>query len=198
MNKLFPIYVKLEETSTLLIGAGAIGLEKIQAMVSNSPAANVRVIAREVSAEFLDFIHNRNNITLEIRPFQDTDIEGHHLVVVASNNPALNQRIRTLCRTKNVLLNIADKPSLCDFYLGSVVQKGHLKIGISTNGKSPTMAKRLKELFNQVVPEEVDETLELMASLRAQLQGSLKEKTRVLNQHTRILIHQNEKYDKTN
>lgn len=195
MNKLFPIYVKLEETNTLLVGAGPVGLEKIQAMVSNSPEACVQVIAREATSEFREFISERKNINLEIRDFQDSDIKGYHLIVVASNNPDLNDRIREICRDRDVLLNIADKPALCDFYLGSVVQRGDLKIGISTNGKSPTMAKRLKEIFNELLPEEIDETLDLMARFRGQLQGDLKEKIQVLNKHTKTLIHQKNEYD---
>lgn len=198
MNKLFPIHIKLEEIRTLLVGGGPVGLEKIQALVSSSPQARVDVIARQPSQEFCQYIDNRKNIHMEVRDFKDTDVHGHQLVIVASNNPELNQHIRLLCQQRNILLNVADKPSLCDFYLGSVVQKGHLKIGISTNGKSPTIAKRLKELFNEVLPEEIDDTLELMASLRDQLQGSLKEKIEVLNRNTETLIRQRNQNDRAN
>ena len=86
------------------------------------------------------------------------------------------------------MLNVADKPDLCDFYLGSIVQKGNLKIGISTNGKSPTMAKRLKEFFNEILPEEIDETLELLQEYRNQLRGDLEHKIKQLNAHTQEIV----------
>src|SRR5690606_6499040 len=111
--------------------------------------------------------------------------------IIATNNEVLNERIRQLTRERNILLNVADKPALCDFYLGSVVQKGNLKIGISTNGKSPTMAKRLKEILDSIVPEEIDETLALMHQMRDQLKGDLRKKIKVLNAHTQEIVDKN-------
>jgi len=93
---------------------------------------------------------------------------------------------------------VADKPALCDFYLGSVVRKGNLKIGISTNGKSPTIAKRLKEFLQDILPEEMDETLERMAELRESLKGDLKEKIKVLNEHTRRCLQDREHHEAGN
>ena len=110
MNKLFPIHIKLEEIRTLLVGGGPVGLEKIQALVSSSTQARVDVIARQPSQEFCQYIDNRKNIHMEVRDFKDTDVHGHQLVIVASNNPELNQHIRMLCQQRNILLNVADKP----------------------------------------------------------------------------------------
>jgi len=84
-------------------------------------------------------------------------------------------------------VNVADKPELCDFYLGSVVKKGNLKIAISTNGKSPTIAKRLKEMFNEVLPDQLDELLQNMHIIRNKLNGSFTDKINKLNTITRDL-----------
>lgn len=192
MNTLFPIYVKLDQIRTLLVGAGPVGLEKLQAIVKNSPQANVTIIAEEVISEVANFIKDKPNIVLFNRSFQVDDLENIDLVILATNNPKLNEGVRFLTKERNILLNVADKPSLCDFYLGSVVQKGNLKIGISTNGKSPTMAKRLKEFLNDLLPEEIDETLELMQQMRNQLKGDFQEKIKVLNAHTQQLIAKEE------
>ncbi|WP_312696170.1 MULTISPECIES: bifunctional precorrin-2 dehydrogenase/sirohydrochlorin ferrochelatase [Sphingobacterium] len=197
MNQLFPIYIKLDQIETLLVGAGPVGLEKIQAIISNSPNANVMVVAEDISSDFSEFVKDKAKITVYKRSFTAVDLFAKQMVVLATNNPKLNNYVRELCSNHHILLNVADKPSLCDFYLGSVVQKGNLKIGISTNGKSPTIAKRLKEFLNELLPEEIDETLHLMADLRNQLSGDLKEKITVLNAHTEQLIKQNE-YDRAN
>ncbi|WP_156308326.1 precorrin-2 dehydrogenase/sirohydrochlorin ferrochelatase family protein [Sphingobacterium endophyticum] len=197
MNTLFPIYVKLDQIETLLVGAGPVGLEKIQALIANSPNANVKVVAEHVIDEFYEFISDKPQIQLYKRSFSATDLFEKQLVILATNNPKLNNYVRELCAEHHILLNVADKPSLCDFYLGSVVQKGNLKIGISTNGKSPTIAKRLKEFLNDLLPEEIDETLNLMSDLRNQINGDLKDKIAVLNAHTEQLIKQNE-YDRAN
>jgi siroheme synthase-like protein len=60
-------------------------------------------------------------------------------LIVAVNDLAWSEEIRNDAKAKGILVNVADKPGLCDFYLGSIVQKGNLKIAISTNGKSPTL-----------------------------------------------------------
>lgn len=188
MNKLFPVFLKLEQLSVLLVGAGPIGLEKISALLRNSPEAKVNVVAEEVSDSFRVYIAEKPFVKLYQRSFQEADLEDVDLVILASNNPAFNERVRRLTKQRNILLNVADKPDLCDFYLGSVVTKGNLKIGISTNGKSPTIAKRLKELLNDLLPEEIDETLVLMHEMREQLKGDIQDKIKILNAHTRELV----------
>jgi len=191
MNTLFPIYVKMDQITTLLVGAGPIGLEKLQAIFRNSPQAQVRIVAEKVEADVWDFIANKPTITIAQRSFDPQDLNHIDLVILATNNAILNDQIRILTKESNILLNVADKPALCDFYLGSVVQKGNLKIGISTNGKSPTIAKRIKELLNDLLPEEIDDTLELMQEMRNQLKGDFENKIKVLNAHTEGLINKN-------
>lgn len=188
MNRLFPIFLKLEQLQVLLVGAGPIGLEKIAALLQSSPGARIRVVAHTVIDAFRDYIADRPYVELYERNFREKDLEGVDLVVLASNNPTFNEEVRVLTRQRNILLNVADKPDLCDFYLGSIVTKGDLKIGISTNGKSPTIAKRLKEFLNDLLPEEIDETLGLMHEMREQLKGDFQEKVKALNAHTRELI----------
>lgn len=188
MNTLFPIFVKMHQIQTLLVGAGPVGLEKLQAIFRSSPEAKVKIVAENVIPEVLEFISDKETIQIEQRSFFESDLEGKDLIIVASNNPELNNHIRQLTTAKNILLNVADKPELCDFYLGSIVQKGNLKIGISTNGKSPTMAKRLKEFFNDLLPEEIDETLELMQQYRNQLRGDLEDKIKHLNAITQDIV----------
>lgn len=188
MNTLFPIFVKMNQIQTLLVGAGPVGLEKLQAIFRSSPLAKVKIVAEQIIPEVFEFIADKETIQLERRSFQESDLDGKDLVVVASNNPELNMQIREFTTKRHILLNVADKPDLCDFYLGSIVQKGNLKIGISTNGKSPTMAKRLKEFFNEILPEEIDETLELLQEYRNQLRGDLEHKIKQLNAHTQDIV----------
>lgn len=197
MNELFPIYVKLHQIQTLLVGAGNVGLEKLQAILANSPKAKVHIVAAEVSTEVHTLVQGKENIEVSERAFDESDIKNVDLIILATNNTTLNADIRQLASKHHILLNVADKPSLCDFYLGSVVCKGNLKIGISTNGKSPTIAKRIKEFLNELLPEEIDETLELMGQLRDNLKGDFQEKVRALNAHTKdVLVKKS--YDSTN
>ena len=108
-------------------------------------------------------------------------------MVCATDQPELHKRIKQLATNKNMLVNVPDTPSMCDFYLGSIVQKGNLKIAISTNGKSPTLAKRLRELFQEVLPAELESLMQNLNSIRKSIQGDFAEKVRVLNKLTRKL-----------
>lgn len=195
-NQLFPIFLKLNELRVVLVGAGNIGLEKLTAMLNNSPGAHIRIIAQEVSADVYQLIESYPDVTAEQRSFQDTDLDDADLAIVATNNNELNQHIREQARQRNLLVNFADKPSLCDFYLGSVVQKGNLKVAISTNGKSPTIAKRLKQVIEDGLPGTIDQTLDNMSKLRTTLKGNFTDKLNKLNEVTAMLVSTDET-DKT-
>jgi uncharacterized membrane protein YfcA len=110
------------------------------------------------------------------------------VVIAATNDGELNKYARQSAHDRKLLINVADKPELCDFYLGSIVQKGDLKIAISTNGKSPTIAKRLKEVLNESLPDELDITLQQMSELRNSLSGDFAYKVQKLNEVTSVLV----------
>ena len=191
MNQLFPIFVKLNQIHILLVGGGKVALEKFQALVSNDETLNLTIVAREITPGFEDLLQNYPQIQLHIRPFAPNDLTNKQLVIAATNNIELNDQLRSLTSKEHILFNAADKPDLCDFYLGSIVKKGNLKIAISTNGKSPTMAKRVKEFLNDLLPEEIDETLSLLSTYRDRLKGDFEFKVKNLNEHTKnILRHE--------
>lgn len=192
MNTLFPIFVKPDQIHILLVGGGPIGLEKFQAIIQNNDKAHITVVATEICHEFKIIMTKYKHIVFEERDFVESDLDEKHLVMLATNNHELNDQIRALASSRHILLNAADKPELCDFYLGSIVKKGNLKIAISTNGKSPTIAKRVKEFLQEMLPEEIDETLELMSQLRDQLKGDFQAKVSALNKHTKSLVERNE------
>ncbi|ALL05045.1 siroheme synthase [Pedobacter sp. PACM 27299] len=187
-NQLFPVFIKLNTIRTVLIGAGPVGLEKLAAILSNSPEARIRVIAKEILPEFRELAAAHEGVIILEREFITGDLDHADLVVAATNNNALNQQIRLEADQRNLLVNFADKPDLCNFYLGSIVKKGDLKIAISTNGKSPTIAKRLKEVLNENLPEALIDTLGNMEALRNTLSGDFAEKVTRLNEVTSILV----------
>ena len=191
-NQLFPVFLKLNELHTLLVGAGNVGLEKLSAILNNSTGARVTIIAEQVSADVYTLAGQFPKVNVIKKSFTEDDLNGVNIVVVATGNEKLNNYIRQLARQHNLLINVADKPSLCDFYLGSIVKKGDLKLAISTNGKSPTVAKRLKEVLNESIPEELDTTLQQMSALRDTLKGDFASKVQKLNEVTSVLVKQAE------
>jgi len=192
-NRLFPVFLKLEDLSVLIVGGGKIGLEKLSALLSNSPETNIKIVAITISEEVRELAASYPNIELKERVFLPLDVDNRDVVIVAIDDKKESKRIRDIVKEKKKLVNVADKPELCDFYMGSIVQKGNLKIGISTNGKSPTIAKRLKDLFNELLPEEIDDLLDNMQSIRNRLKGDFNDKVNQLNAITKDFVLDKEK-----
>ena len=183
-NNLFPVFLKLEELDTLLVGGGNVGLEKLNALLKSSPLARVTVVAPLIRDEIRQLAASNGNVRLIERNFRVRDLQGKDLVVMATDDPQLHGRIRALARKRRLLVNVADTPKLCDFYLGSVVTKGNLKIGISTNGKSPTIAKRIREYLEEAIPEDTEALLQNMRGIRERLKGDFADKVKMLNDIT--------------
>lgn len=187
-NDLFPVFLKLGELRTLIVGAGNVGLEKLNTLIGNAPEADITIVAEDIKIEILQLQEQYPNIKIKQKQYESVDLAEADIVFVATNNATLNQQIRIDADTRKLLVNFADKPELCDFYLSSIVKKGDLKIAISTNGKSPTIAKRLKEVLNESLPAELDQTLANMSALRNTLNGDFAHKVKALNKVTEILV----------
>ncbi len=196
-NALYPVFLKQDQLKMLLVGAGNVGLEKLQSLLSNSPEMQISIVADRVKDEVRELISKYPGCTLYEREFENEDLDHKNLVIVATDNKILNEVIRDRATGKNILVNVADTPSLCDFYLGSIVQKGNLKIAISTNGKSPTAAKRIKQVLNESLPDELDEVLENLNKIRNDLKGNFEYKVKKMNAITRVLV-QNGSVEKDN
>jgi siroheme synthase-like protein len=127
-------------------------------------------------------------IQLVCSDYKPVFLEQCDLVIAAVNDIELAEQIRNDAKQKGKLINVADKPSLCDFYLGSIVTKGDIKIAISTNGKSPTLARRLKEFFNEVLPDEIETALSNLHTIRNNIKTGFKDRVKKLNEITASLI----------
>ncbi|MCT4215247.1 TSUP family transporter [Elizabethkingia anophelis] len=195
-NSLYPIFVKLETLSLLIIGGGKVALEKLDSVLTNAPQTSVKLVAKEIIPEVKALQEEYKNLVLEQRAYTYADFDTADLVIAAVNDLIVAEQIRNDAHIKGVLVNIADKPELCDFYLGSIVRKGELKIAISTNGKSPTIAKRLREILTETIPDEVDEVLDNMQNIRQQLKGDFEYKVQELNRLTTEYLSKEDSKDK--
>lgn len=188
-NHLFPIFLKLERMRVLLVGGGSGGLEKLAAILRNSPAAAVTVVAPRLRPELRALAAHHPLVQLHQRPYQDSDLDHADILFLATDDPALHHYIGTAAAARRILTNVADMPECCDFHLSSVLQKGDLKIAISTNGKSPTIGKRLRQVLAEVLPAELNSVLGQMTIIRSRLQGDFAAKVRALNAVTAELAH---------
>jgi siroheme synthase-like protein len=187
-NRLFPVFLKLEQLSLLVVGGGYVAHEKLTVVLQNCPDANIRVVAIHISNEIKQLVAHSRRISLMEKPYDPSDLLEVDLVIAAVNDLQVSEQVTRDARLAGKLVNAADKPDLCDFYLGSIVQKGSLKIAISTNGKSPTIAKRLKEVIAGLIPDEMENLLDNIQVIRNNINGSFDEKVKQLNELTRVLV----------
>jgi precorrin-2 dehydrogenase/sirohydrochlorin ferrochelatase len=161
-----------------------VGTEKLSFILKNSPTANITVVAKEISDEIKLLVTSYKLLVLLEKPFEKSDLFNKQLVIAATADKILNEEIYHAAKAQHILINVADTPELCDFYLGSIVTKGDLKIAISTNGKSPTLSKRIREFFEDVLPENINDLILNLNDYRKTLKGSFEEKVNKLNEIT--------------
>ena len=186
-NELYPVFLKVSKLNVMIIGGGAVGFEKLSFLLKSSPNANVVVAAKEFSNDLID-LAKKYKIPLMWRPYSKNLLHKQHMVIAATNDTEVNQEIHQDAKAKQLLVNVADTPELCDFYLGGIVTKGNVKVAISTNGKSPTMAKRLRQFFEEVIPENIDDLVLNLNIYRQSIKGTFTSKVSKLNQLTQSLI----------
>ena len=187
-NPLFPVFLKLEQLHVLLVGGGKVALEKLNAILTNAPGVQVRLVSITISQEIRAIAAIHPGLTLIQKPFGAEDLEKIDIVVIAINDKRISHSIRDVAKEQKLLVNVADTPELCDFYLGAIVQKGNLKIAISTNGKSPTAAKRIKEVLQQALPDQLDNVIDNLHAIRNKLNGNFEYKVKKLNELTQGLV----------
>ncbi len=144
-NKLYPLFLKLQGKKVLVVGGGMIALQKLVGLLNTDAQITLiaPVIIDEVRAcrgEFPDI----KNIKFLERDYQYGDEKDFSLVIAATNIPELNNSIANRCRDQGILVNSVDEPEYCDFYVPSIVAAGDIKIAISTNGKAPSVAQKIR------------------------------------------------------
>ncbi|MEL7123019.1 MAG: bifunctional precorrin-2 dehydrogenase/sirohydrochlorin ferrochelatase [Bacteroidota bacterium] len=189
-NPLYPVFFKLHKLRMLIVGAGEVGFEKMFFILKSSPYAVITMVAPDINPEITDLLEKMPNHKVSIiqKPFEATDIDGYDLIVAATNIRELNHEVHHIAKEKGKLINVADTPDLCDFYLGSIVTRGNLKVAISTNGQSPTLAKRFRQVLEEILPQETNQLLTNLKQIRDQLKGGFTEKVKQLNDITSSLV----------
>ncbi|MBC6994849.1 bifunctional precorrin-2 dehydrogenase/sirohydrochlorin ferrochelatase [Neolewinella lacunae] len=244
-NPLYPAFFRLDRLQLLVVGAGAVGEEKLSFILKSSPNARVVIVAPWMGEELKSLLEEQHgagarsrdplslvvttqdeghlarsqvqgegqgsqvppaaaedpalagywttaaggSVTWLARAFRREDVEMADLVVAATNFKDVNLAVHTAAKSARRLANIADTPDLCDFYLGSIVTRGPLKIAISTNGQSPTFAKRFRQWLEAELPElETTSLLDNLKTFRDRLTGDFEAKVRQLNAVTNSLL----------
>jgi siroheme synthase-like protein len=191
INQLYPVFFRLDRLKVLIVGAGMVGEEKLTFMLKSSPNAQITVIAPRIGKGVQQLLKNQSHKPKVIlRKVQESDIQCHDLIISATNYSNINLKVYRWSKKNRKIVNVADTPDLCDFYMGSIVTRGDLKVAISTNGKSPTFSKRFRQFLEEIIPEETPQLIQNLKSIRDQIKGNFSEKVKKLNHLTQSLINE--------
>lgn len=186
-NNLYPIFLKAKNLNVLIVGGGYVAEEKLTFLLKSSPDANVTMVAPEFREDTIK-IANSGNVRRITDVYNSDYLKDNHIVIATTDNPEVNIKVYEDCRVQSKLVNVADNPPYCDFYMGGIVTKGNVKVAISTNGKSPTTAKRLRQFFEDVIPENIDDLVKNLNSYRKTIKGDFEQKVEKLNEFTKGLV----------
>ena len=186
-NNLYPVFLKASNLKIMIVGGGFVAEEKLHFLTKSSPDAQVTLVAPMIRPA-TSALANRFNVKIINDHYDLKYLKGYHVVIATTDKPEINLEIYEDCRALDKLVNVADNPPLCDFYMGGIVTKGHVKVAISTNGKSPTTAKRLRQFFEDVIPEDISSMVENLNLFRSRLKGDFEDKVEQMNQITETLV----------
>ena len=190
-NNLYPVFLKTSNLRILIVGGGYVAEEKLRFLTKSSPDAHVTILSPFVRENTLA-LARKFDVRIIEDTYHQTFLKGYHVVIATTDNPNVNEEIYRDCRNMDKLVNVADNPPLCDFYMGGIVTKGHVKMAISTNGKSPTTAKRLRQFFEEVIPEDISKLVQNLHIYRKKLKGDFEYKVEHMNELTESLVAQEE------
>jgi siroheme synthase-like protein len=165
---LLPIFVKLQNRLVVVVGGGAIAQGKIEGLFAAE--GRVRVVAPQVTPAIAQWI-SQGKVEWQAKTFAPADLNGAFLVIAATSAPGVNEAVFTEADARGILCNAVDDIGHCHFYYGSVVQRGDLQIAISTNGKSPALAQRLRLLLEKQFGPEYELWLEWLGAARELLRA---------------------------
>ena len=162
----YPVFLDLAGKRVLVIGGGNIAHQKIANLLK--AGAEVTVISPELNEE-MSALAAEGRFRYVHRPYQPADIEGYFLAFVATDDRSANEAIWREGRERGVLVNAVDDPPNCDFIMPGVAQRGDIVVAVSTSGRSPAMARKLREELETFLTEDYVQMLDLAAEVRSEL-----------------------------
>lgn len=186
-NNLYPVFLKSRSLHILIVGGGKVAEEKLSFLTKSSPDAKITIVSPMFRENTLKLAANYN-VELIRATYNTEFLNGKHLVIATTDKPGINIQVYNDCRSMDKLVNVADNPPYCDFYMGGIVTKGNVKIAISTNGKSPTTAKRLRQFFEDVIPEDISRMVQNLNTYRKTIKGNFEQKVDKMNEVTDTLV----------
>ncbi|MTI81985.1 MAG: bifunctional precorrin-2 dehydrogenase/sirohydrochlorin ferrochelatase [Firmicutes bacterium] len=199
MAEFYPLYLRLEKESCLVVGGGNVAERKVKKLLNSG--AIITVISPRLTLGLLE-LKEKAQIRHIAREYKNQDLKDAFLVFCATDNKNVNQQVAEYCKDQKILVNIVDDPVKCSFFVPAVVRQGPLSIAISTSGRSPMMAARIREQLEDTYGPEYADFLELLGQVRMELLQSVSDdqkRREILEQILQsdiLKLYKEKRYDK--
>lgn len=171
MNDLYPIFLKLSGRRVLIAGGGKMAALRARQLIR--AGASVTVVAPKVSSGIEEMAMN-DSIELIRRGFERSDLgNGYYMVIGATDDPEVQKAVFEEAERRGILCNVVDSPVRCNFFTPAVVERGNLKIAVSTSGRSPLLAGKVRQYLEEAIPENAADLTETMGLLRSRLKSGI-------------------------
>src|SRR3954467_7823971 len=159
----YPIYLDIEERNVVIIGGGNVCARKAETMMKYG--ARVTVVSPEFTEEIEQWARE-GCLAIERKPYASADIDGANMVIASTDDQSVNEQIAADCRARRIPVNVVDVTPLCEFIVPAIIEKGSIQIAVSTGGKSPALARTLKEDLQRTIGPEYAEVNDVLGTLR--------------------------------
>ena len=159
----YPIYIDIENRNVIIIGGGNVCARKAETMMKYG--ARVTVVAPRISAEIEKWAEE-GCLSIRRKMYDHSDLEGANIVIASTDDQHVNEQIAFDCRARRIPVNVVDVTPLCEFIIPAIVESGSVQIAVSTGGKSPALARTLKEDLQHLIGPEYAEVNDVLGTLR--------------------------------
>lgn len=169
MEHLYPMFINITGKMCLVVGGGRVAQRKIETLLEYK--AQVLAVSPDAT-DRIKYWAERKLIIWEPRLFEPSDLEEIFLVFIATGDSRTNKEIATLCRDRGIMVNAVDDPDNCDFYVPAILRRDSLCIAVSTEGKSPLLAAKLRNELEKTIPVQYGDWIEILGRLREEVKNS--------------------------
>jgi precorrin-2 dehydrogenase / sirohydrochlorin ferrochelatase len=162
----YPVFLNLTGKKCVVAGGGQVALRKVQSLLGSG--ASIEVIGSRICPGLAP-LAAKGLLEIRRQKYDEGDIDGAYAVIAATGDRKLNRSIASEARRKKVLVNVVDDPVNCDFIMPSIMRRGDIAIAISTGGKSPALARKLRARLEKEFGEEYEEVARLIGQVRQEL-----------------------------
>ncbi|MDD5093044.1 MAG: bifunctional precorrin-2 dehydrogenase/sirohydrochlorin ferrochelatase [Dehalococcoidia bacterium] len=164
----YPVFLNISDKRCIVIGGGLVGLRKVNMLLEYG--AKVDVISPEICSQ-IEEMAAKGEVKLARREYESVDLEGAWVVIAATNNSRTNERVAKEAHRRGILINVVDVPRISDFIVPSYLRRGDLTVAVSTNGKSPALARKIRTELEERFSDEYAQLVSLVDEVRSDLKA---------------------------